>query len=59
MKTPEEIAKWVIDSRYSKSEKQKVSDQEMYLTLVSEIKEQAKKEYNKGFKDAMIKYREV
>lgn len=59
MKTPEEIAQWVIDNRYSRSEKEKVSDREIYLTLVSEIKEQALKEYNKGFKDAMIKYREV
>ena len=40
MKTPEEIAQWVIDNRYSKSEKEKVSDQEMYLTLVEEIKKQ-------------------
>ena len=42
METPEEIAQWVIDNRYSRSEKEKVSDQEMYLTLVDEINEMFK-----------------
>lgn len=38
MKTPEEIAQWVIDNRYPKSENDKVSDFEMYQTLVDDIK---------------------
>ena len=42
METSEEIAQWVIDNRYSRSEKEKVSDQEMYLTLVDEINEMFK-----------------
>lgn len=33
MKTVQEIAQWVIDNRYPKSEKEKVSDFEMFLTL--------------------------
>lgn len=37
MKTAEEIAQWVIDNRYSKSENQKVDDFEMYHVLVEEI----------------------
>ena len=34
----EEIAQWVIDNRYAKSELDKVSNQEMYYTLVEKIK---------------------
>lgn len=34
MKTIEEIAQWVIDNRYPKSENDKVSDFEMYHTLI-------------------------
>jgi hypothetical protein len=34
MKTIQEIAQWVIDNRYPKSENNKVSDAEMYYTLV-------------------------
>lgn len=34
MKTIEEIAQWVIDNRYPKSENDKVSDFEMYQTLI-------------------------
>ena len=34
MKTPEQIAQWVIDNR---SEQEKVSDLEMYHTVLSEI----------------------
>lgn len=37
MKTPEEIAQWVINNRYPQNEKQKVSDAEMYHTLVESI----------------------
>lgn len=33
----EEIAQWVIDNRYSKSEKQKISDAEMYRFIVNVI----------------------
>lgn len=33
----EEIAQWVIDNRYAKSENQKMSDAEMYHTLVEKI----------------------
>ena len=39
MKEPEEIAQWVIDNRYPKSEWQKVPDAEMFNYIVSEIKE--------------------
>jgi hypothetical protein len=34
MKTIQEIAQWVIDNRYPKSENDKVSDFEMYHTLI-------------------------
>lgn len=34
----EKIAQWVIDNRYSKSEKQKVSDLEMYHEIIDRIK---------------------
>ena len=37
MKTAEQIAQWVIDNRYPKSENNKVSDSEMYYTLVESI----------------------
>ena len=33
----EEIAQWVIDNRYPKSENNKVSDSEMYYTLIEKI----------------------
>lgn len=33
----EEIAQWVIDNRYAKSEKEKVSDFEMYHLLIEKI----------------------
>jgi len=33
----QEIAQWVIDNRYPKSEKEKVSDLEMFYYLVDEI----------------------
>lgn len=33
----EEIAQWVIDNRYAKNENQKISDIEMYHTLVEKI----------------------
>jgi hypothetical protein len=38
MDTPEEISQWVINNRYAKSEKEKVSDFEMYHTLIDAIK---------------------
>lgn len=38
MKTAEEIAQWVIDNRYPKSEKEKISDHEMYHMIVDSIK---------------------
>lgn len=41
MKTAEEIAQWAINNRYPKSENNKVSDAEMYNTLVDSIKEYA------------------
>ena len=37
MKTAKEIAQWVIDNRYPKSENEKVSDIEMYHELVDSI----------------------
>lgn len=35
--TPERIAQWVIDNRFSKSEKEKISDSEMYYFIVDGI----------------------
>jgi hypothetical protein len=37
MKSPKEIAQWVIDNRYPKSENDKVSDFEMYHEIVKAI----------------------
>ena len=37
MNTAKEIAQWVIDNRYPKSENEKVSDMEMYHELVESI----------------------
>jgi len=42
MKTAEEIAQWVINNRYPKSENNKVSDFEMYNELVKLIANQSK-----------------
>jgi len=39
MNTIEELAQWVIDNRYPKSQNQKVGDFEMFTTLVEKIKE--------------------
>jgi hypothetical protein len=39
MKTIQEIAQWVIDNRYPKSENDKVSDAEMYHTLIEAMKQ--------------------
>ena len=39
MKTAEQIAQWVIDNRYPKSEDNKVSDFEMYNQLVEDIRD--------------------
>lgn len=37
MKSAEEIAQWVIDNRYPKSENNKVSDAEMYQFLIDSM----------------------
>jgi len=37
--TKEGIAQWVINNRYPKSEKEKVSDLEMYHKIVDEIRD--------------------
>ena len=37
--TKEKIAQWVIDNRYPKSENNKISDSEMYNTLIERIEE--------------------
>jgi len=47
--TKEEIAQWVIDNRYPKSDKLKVSDSEMYHMLVDNI-EELLRDYNRWFK---------
>jgi len=36
---PEEIAQWVINNRFPKSEFEKTSDHEMYYFIVGKIKE--------------------
>lgn len=47
MNSIQELAQWVIDNRYPKSEKEKTSDLEMYHTIVdaftklNEVKEKA------------------
>jgi hypothetical protein len=38
----EEIAQWVINNRYAKSENDKVSDSEMYYFIVDEINNKTK-----------------
>lgn len=38
-KTPETIAQWVIDNRYPQNELSKVSDSEMYHTVLHDIGE--------------------
>lgn len=42
MKTKEEIAQWIIDNRYPKSENDKVSDFEMYHCIVYDINKNTK-----------------
>lgn len=37
MNTPKEIARWVIDNRWPKNENEKISDVEMYHTIVDSI----------------------
>lgn len=37
METPESIAQWVINNRYPKSDKDKISDSEMFQWLVEKI----------------------
>lgn len=51
-KTPEEIAQWIIDNRYPKSEQEKVSDIVMYHTIVKDMHDFAnedKKQHAIGF----------
>jgi hypothetical protein len=43
MKTIQEIAQWVIDNRYPKSENNKVSDAEMYHTLIEAMNQALRK----------------
>ena len=38
METPEQIAQWIIDNRYPKNEKEKLSDFEMFNKLIYHIK---------------------
>jgi len=56
MKTKEEIAQWVINNRYPKSEKDKVPDVEMYHKLVESIEAlfsipRNSNNYTQGYKD--------
>lgn len=39
MNTIEELAQWVIDNRYTKNSKEKISDFEMFNTIVEKSKE--------------------
>ena len=43
----EEIAQWVINNRYPKSEKEKVSDAEMYHFIVAQLKQEEPREEEK------------
>lgn len=45
--TIEEIAQWVIDNRYPKSEQEKLSDFELYHVLVEKIRSL----YYEGYED--------
>lgn len=47
--TAEEIAQWVIDNRYPKSEDDKISDHELYYELVEKIKDLIIDEFAKSF----------
>jgi len=49
----EEIAQWVIDNRYSKSEKEKVSDFEMYNLLIEKIEALSICEVTKPLSDSL------
>ena len=40
---PEEIAQWVMDNRYPKSEHEKISDAEMYHFILDAVNEQLHK----------------
>mgnify|MGYP006349058413 FL=1 len=42
MNSIQELAQWVIDNRYPKSEKQKISDLEMFQTIVDTFSELTK-----------------
>ena len=50
--TTEQIAQWVIDNRYPKSEYDKVSDSEMYFALVERIV----KLLEQNLREELIKY---
>jgi len=54
MKTIQELAKWVIENRYPKSEKEKVSDFEMYHSIIDEFNKLAKCFKTEGENDLII-----
>lgn len=63
MKNSKQIAQWVIDNRYPKSENEKVSDLEMYFEIATSIdelryKETLRKAYELGRTDSKISERD-
>lgn len=58
MNTPEQIAQWVIDHRYPKSEFDKMSDFEMYHGLVDRINSLIKKQNKSKMLIRVLSHRE-
>ena len=50
--TIQEIAQWVIDNRYPKSEHEKVSDMEMYYKLSADLEIYAEAKAKEAFEAA-------
>ena len=58
MKTIQEIAQWVIDNRYPKSENDKVSDFEMYHTLIEAMNQVLRQPLVSGRSEQLKAFRE-
>ena len=55
MKTPKEIAQWVIDNRFSKSENEKTSDLEMWHAINDAVSQSEKRAWNEALELAAEK----
>jgi len=47
--TKEELAQWVINNRYPRSENEKVSDHEMFQFIIENLTIMLDNELNRGF----------